>query len=309
MTLIWPKATVLKRIREAARILLKGTGSSAGIRKAFADGHFYSPVVDTEALGRDMARVWPKTAELWGIDFNEAEQRRWLTEILPRHLPDYDYPDEPSFGADESAFHTKNSQFSWLDSRTLFAILREFRPRRMIEIGSGFSSLLTADVNRRFLGDRLELTCIEPYPRPFLRKGVPGISRLIESRVQDVPVDTFTCLEAGDVLFIDSSHVAKTGSDVNFVYFEILPRLQPGVVVHIHDIFLPGDYPKHWVINLGIHWNEQYLVRAMLMDSHGFEVLFGCAYVLDRFPDLVRQVLGGDLYGGGSLWLRRIGRL
>lgn len=308
MTPAWRKATMLRRLTEAARILLKGTGSSDGIRKAFADGHFYSPVVDTGELDRDGERVWPESVELPGIDFNEAEQRRWLTEVLPRHLPDYDYPDEQPFGADESVFHTRNSQFSWLDSRTLFAVLRELRPRRMVEIGSGYSSLLAADVNRRFLDGGLELTCIEPYPRPFLRKGVAGISRLIESRVQDVPLAAFARLEAGDVLFIDSSHVSKTGSDVNFIYFEVLPRLQPGVVVHIHDIFLPGDYPKHWVVDLGIQWNEQYLVRAMLMDSHGFEVLFGCAYVLDRFPDLVKQVLGGELYGGGSLWLRRTGR-
>lgn len=299
---------MLRRLRDAIRILIKGTGSPADIRKAFVDGHFYSPVVDTEALRRDAPRVWPDQIDVAGIDFNETEQRRWLTEILPRHLPKYDYPDELPLGADECAFFTRNSQFSWLDSRTLFSTLRELHPQRMIEIGSGFSSLLAADVNRRFLGGKLELTCIEPYPRPFLRQGVRGISRLIESRVQDVPLATFADLEADDILFIDSSHVSKTGSDVNFIYFEILPRLRPGVIVHIHDIFFPHDYPKHWVLDLGIHWNEQYLVRAMLMDSQGFEVLFGCAYVLDRFPDLVRQVLGGDLYGGGSLWLRRTGR-
>lgn len=299
---------MLKRMKEAVRILLRGSGSKDWIRKAFVDGHFYSPVVDTRLLQQDVDRVWPKIVDVPGIDFNEPEQRRWLTEILPRHLPDYDYPDEPS-ATDESAFYTRNSQFSWLDSRVLFAVLRELRPQRMIEIGSGFSSLLAADVNRRFLSGELDLICIEPYPRPFLCKGVRGISRLIESRVQDVPLDTFASLGAGDILFIDSSHVSKTGSDVNFIYFEVLPRLRPGVIVHIHDIFLPGDYPKHWVIELGIHWNEQYLVRAMLMDTHGFEVIFGCAYALERFPDLVRKILGGDLYGGGSLWLRKTGRL
>lgn len=301
------KVMILKRIRVATRILLKGTEVFTGIRKAFVDGHFYSPVVDTNALLENQERIWSTSSELAGIDFNDSEQRRWLTEILPRHFRDYDYPDELPLDADESMFHTRNSQFSWLDSRTLFAVLREFRPRKMIEIGSGFSSLLVADVNRRFLGGSLEFICIEPFPRPFLKKGVRGVSRLIESRVQDVPLDTFTDLEAGDILFIDSSHVSKTDSDVNFIYFEILPRLRPGVIIHIHDIFLPGEYPKRWIIDLGIHWNEQYLVRAMLMDSHGFEVLFGCAYALERLPDLVRQVLGGDLYGGGSLWIRRMG--
>lgn len=300
---------MLKRFKAAAGVLLNGVGNSVGIRKAFADGHFYSPTVNTEEARRDQQRIWQVAEDPVGIDFNRAEHQRWLTEILPRHLPDYDYPDEAAEGMDEAAFHTRNSQFSWLDSRTLFAVLREFRPRRMIEVGSGFSSLLAADVNRRFLDGELELTCIEPFPRPFLRRGVPGISRLVEARVQDVPMETFAALEQGDVLFIDSSHVAKAGSDVNFIYFEVLPRLRPGVLVHIHDIFLPNDYPMEWVIDLGIHWNEQYLVRAMLTDSHGFEVLFGCAYALERFPEQLRSLLGGSPFGGGSLWLRRSGAL
>jgi predicted O-methyltransferase YrrM len=298
---------MLKRFKAAAGVLLNGVGNSVGIRKAFADGHFYSPTVNIAEVQQDQQRIWPVAEDPAGIDFNWAEHQRWLTTILPRHLPDYDYPDEATEGADEAAFYTRNSQFSWLDSRTLFAVLREFRPRRMIEIGSGFSSLLAANVNRRFLGGQLDLTCIEPFPRPFLRRGIAGISRLVEARVQDVPLETFTALEQGDVLFIDSSHVAKTGSDVNFIYFEVLPRLRPGVLVHIHDIFLPNDYPKEWVIDLGIHWNEQYLVRALLTDSHGFEVLFGCAYALERFPEQLRLLLGGSLFGGGSLWLRRSG--
>lgn len=298
---------IRKKLLNAVRRLINGAGNATGIRKAFADGHFYSPVVDTGAVREDEGRIWPATPMVAGIDFNEPEQRRWLSEILPRHLPDYDYPDDPPAGSADTAFYTRNTQFSWLDSRMLFAMLRETRPQRIIEIGSGYSSLLTADVNRRFLGGRLDMTCIEPYPRAFLRGGLPGLSRLIEARVQDVPLETFAALQQGDVLFIDSSHVAKTGSDVNFIYFEILPRLRPGVLIHVHDIFLPGDYPKEWVVDMGIHWNEQYLLRALLTDSHGFEVLFGSAYVFERFPDLVRQVLGGELYGGGSFWLRRSG--
>ncbi len=300
---------MLRRLKEAIRILLYGTGggtgASRGIRKAFVDGHFYSPVVDPGELQRDEERIWPAVSEAPGIDFNETSQRHWLTEILPRHLPYYDYPEELPENSTDDIFYTRNSQFSWLDSRILFALLREFRPQRMIEIGSGFSSLLAADANRRFLDGRMDLTCIEPFPRPFLRESVPGISRLIEQRVQDVPLEMFDVLEAGDVLFIDSSHVAKTGSDVNFIYFRILPRLRAGVMIHIHDIFLPNDYPQRWVIEFGIHWNEQYLVQALLMHSRQFEVIFGSAYALERLPNLVNQVLGGQLYGGGSLWLRK----
>ncbi|OGS99157.1 MAG: hypothetical protein A3F73_03695 [Gallionellales bacterium RIFCSPLOWO2_12_FULL_59_22] len=270
------------------------------------DGHFYSPIVNRAELRRDEARIWPEDADVLGIDFNETEQRRWLSDVLPRHLPFYDYPDEPGTDTDEHAFYSRNPAFSWLDSRMLFTVLREQRPQRMIEIGSGFSSLLAADVNCRFLDGKLDLSCIEPYPRDFLRRGVPGISRLIEHRAQDVPLEMFSTLEAGDILFIDSSHVSKTGSDVNHICFRIFPRLKEGVLIHIHDIFLPNDYPKNWVHDIGLNWNEQYLVQAMLMYSRGFEVIFGCAYALARFPDLVKQALGGELYGGGSLWLRKL---
>jgi hypothetical protein len=177
----------------------------------------------------------------------------------------------------------------------------------MIEIGSGFSSLLTADVNRRFLDGTLEFTCIEPYPAAFLSDGVDGISTLIPSKVQDVPLDVFSQLSSGDILFIDSSHVAKTGSDVNYLYFEVIPRLAAGVRVHIHDIFLPHDYPREWAIDANRSWNELYLVRAFLMYNRDFRITFGASYAAYRFPDLVRAALpGGHLMAGGSLWLERI---
>ncbi len=188
-------------------------------------------------------------------------------------------------------------------------LLREWRPARLIEVGSGFSTLLAADVNRRFLDGTMEITCIEPYPREFLRHDIAGVARLIESKVQDVPLEELSRLRAGDVLFIDSSHVAKTDSDVNFLYFEVLPRLVSGVRIRIHDIFLPEDYKREWVIDENRSWNEQYLLRALLMHSTAFRVVFGCNYAHCRFPDQVREALalpGGHAYGGGSFWMERI---
>lgn len=285
---------MLQRLKGALRMLRYGNRNT-----------FYSPIVDTAEAKRDQATIWPDRPQALGIDFNEPEQRRWLTQVLPKHLPDYDYSDQLLPNSNIYSFYTRNSQFSWLDARMLFTVLRETRPKRMIEIGSGFSSLLAADVNRRFLDLNMIFTCIEPYPRDFLRAGVPGISSLIERRVQDVPVEMFDSLENGDILFIDSSHVSKTGSDVNHIYFQILPRLPAGVLIHIHDMFLPSDYPKEWVLDYGFSWNEQYLVQALLMYSEGVEVLFGCAYAQYCLPDLLRESLGGELYGGGSLWLRK----
>ena len=274
----------------------------------FPDGHFYSPIVDREEVGRRQSTIWPERPVALGIDFNDESHERILREDFPRFIGDYDYPDELEESADLELFFSNNSQFGWQDSRALFVMLRSLGPRRIVEVGSGFSSLLMADVNRRFFSGGIDITCIEPYPRPFLEKGIPGISRLVKSVVQDVPLDLFEALEAGDVLFIDSSHVSKTGSDVNYLYFEVLPRLRKGVLIHIHDIFLPAEYLKDWVLGEGRSWNEQYVLRAMLMYSTAFKIVFGCSYAFARFPDLVQQALArpdGAAFAGGSIWLLR----
>lgn len=238
------------------------------------NGHFYSPVTDPAELSRRSGELWPERPVALGVDFEDAYQRHLLTEVFPKFIGEYDYPEVLPESAELTRFFTQNSQFSWLDARALFVLLRHWRPSRVIEVGSGFSSLLMADVNRRFLGGQVDITCVEPYPRPFLRDDLPGLSRVIVDQVQRVALSEFERLDAGDILFIDSSHVAKTGSDVNHLYFQVLPRLRPGVLVHIHDIFLPHEYPKEWVLGENRSWNEQYLVHA-----------------LQRFPGPLRQQL------------------
>jgi hypothetical protein len=272
----------------------------------FPPGHFYSPIVDPATL--DAERLWPANPHVLGIDFNDASHRAILTGDFPRFHPDYDYADTLPDTPDLTDFYTGNSQFSGLDPRLLFVLLRACRPRRLLEVGSGYSSLLVADVNRRFLGNALDVTCIEPYPRPFLARGIAGITRLVQARVQDIDMAAFEALESGDVLFIDSSHVAKTGSDVNHLFFEVLPRLARGVLVHIHDIFLPHEYPREWVIAENRSWNEQYVLRALLLGGSAYEVVFGSAYACTRFPDLVVAALDRPdraLHGGGSFWMRK----
>lgn len=273
-------------------------------------GHFYSPVVDPATLGARVAELWPAQPRILGIDFNDDSHLHLLRDVLPRYLPEYDYAEQDEGGDEQlERFYTRNSQFSWLDSRALFALLRHWRPRRVIEVGSGYSSLLMADVNQRFLGGECEIRCIEPYPRPFLLKGVPGLASVDQRMVQDVPLETFETLAPGDILFIDSSHVAKTGSDVNYLFFEVLPRLPAGVRIHVHDIFLPHEYPRDWVLTENRSWNEQYLLRALLMYSTAFRVVFGCSYAFYRFPEAVRDALAhpkGHAFAGGSIWLERI---
>jgi hypothetical protein len=280
-----------------------------GIRTLVPNGHFYSPVVDPEELRTRRASLWPvNMPEVRGIEFNPTMHQKILSGWFPRHMPRYDFPEHFDAAMPPTQFFTCNSQFSWLDARALFVMLNELRPARMIEVGSGFSSLLTADVNQRCLDGGCHFTCIEPYPRQFLLDGVPGISELVVAKVQDVALETFDALDAGDILFIDSSHVCKTGSDVNHLYFEVIPRLRPGVFVHVHDIFLPFEYPHEWVLDENRSWNEQYLLRALLMQSNAFDVLFGSNYAHHAFPKLVATVLGrpaGKGFGGGSFWFVR----
>lgn len=279
------------------------------INSSHPNGHFYSPVVDPDELRARAATLWPDSPGIAGIDFNDASHLDVLQVQFPMYLGDFDYVERaPAKDEALDQFYVQNSQFSWLDARALFVLLRAWRPARIIEVGSGYSSLLMADVNRRFLDGQTDITCIEPFPRPFLRRDIAGLSRVIEQKVQDIDHSVFDELAPGDILFIDSSHVAKTGSDVNHLYFEVLPRLKPGVRIHIHDIFLPHEYPKDWVLNENRSWNEQYLLRALLMYSTAFRVVFGCNHAMSRFPEAVQKALAhpkGHAFGGGSLWIEK----
>jgi hypothetical protein len=148
-------------------------------------------------------------------------------------------------------------------------MLRYSRPRRLIEVGSGYSSQVTLETNRRFLGNSIECVFIEPFPSDSL-KAAAG-SAIIQKRIQDVPLDTFSVLSEGDILFIDSTHVSKVGSDVNHIFFRILPMLRSGVRVHFHDVFYPFEYPEGWILE-GKTWNEDYLLRAFLQFNSDFEI-------------------------------------
>ncbi|HVE47721.1 MAG TPA: class I SAM-dependent methyltransferase [Acidimicrobiales bacterium] len=236
-----------------------------------------------------------------------SRQQRFLEELRP-FMAEYDFPEQPVPGRPER-FSDLNGTFERTDARVLYGLLRSRRPRRFIEVGSGSSSLLIAEVNRRFLDRSIAVTCIEPEPSDALRSGLAGIDRVLAQTVQTVPTDEFIRLEAGDMLFIDSSHVSKTGSDVNHLVFRVLPFLAEGVLVHFHDIFLPADYPYQWVVEEGRSWNEQYVVQALLMFSSRFEVEFAAAFASCHMPDFVSSALAAEFGDapppwGGSLWVR-----
>ncbi len=282
------------------------------VRVRFPPGHYYSPMPDARALAEEPRRsqVWPAEPPATpGIDWRDEAQVALCRDVFAAQER-LDLAFEAT--GDPTAYHAANDQYPALDAWVLEGLLRHLRPRRMIEVGSGYSSLVTARVNRELLDGAMRFTCIEPYPRDFLRDGVEGISDLRKELIQDSPLELFDELGDGDVLFIDTSHTVKTGGDVPWLFNQVLPRLAPGVVVHVHDIFLPDDYPQEWVLD-GWGWNEQYLVQSFLAFNSGVEILFAVHAMIRRHEDELRRAFPGlakpehVARGGGSLWLRRAG--
>jgi hypothetical protein len=210
-------------------------------------------------------------------------------------------------------FYLGNGAFESVDAEVLHCFVRHFRPKRVVEIGGGYSSLVTAGalVRNRADGGQAEFTVIEPYPAPWLGPDVPGISKLVKSRVQDLSFEVFESLEADDILFVDSSHVVQIAGDVNHVFFEILPRLQAGVLIHFHDILLPQEYLKKYAAEMRWFWQEQYLLRAFLMHNPAYRVLWAGNYMRLRQEAAVQEAFPSYRSGQttpGSFWMRKIAR-
>lgn len=266
--------------------------------------HFYSPIPDIVSL----ERAWPADSALAGIDMRENSQLVLLERFSAAYKSEYDafpgalVPDVPY------RYFLANGAYESVDAEILYCMVRAYHPKRIFEIGSGYSTRVSAEALSKN-GDGGELVGFEPYPSPVLRAGFPGLTRLVPKKIQDVPLETFDALEANDVLFIDSSHAASTGSDVVREYLEIIPRVKPGVLVHIHDIFLPRDYPKEWVLKEHRFWNEQYLLQAFLAFNSDFEVLWAGQYMHMRHPEAFTAAFASydpARVSPGSFWIRRI---
>lgn len=272
----------------------------------FPLGHFYSPVYEVSELAARRERIWPGTQRpMLDIDWREDAQLHLCDSIFAGREP---LALRESQSDDPSEYWSGNDQYPPLDALVLAAMLRHLRPARMIEIGSGFSSLVTARVNCDELAGSMRFLCIEPYPRDFLVKGVRGISELRSELIQDVPLELFDELRHNDVLFIDTSHTVKTGGDVTWIFHEIVPRLRVGVVVHVHDVFLPEEYPEPWVME-GRGWNESYLVRSFLSYNSSFLINWGTRYMVLNHLEAVRGAFRLDAtasLAGASLWFQRV---
>jgi len=303
----WGKAVgrTYSKINETEVVPSSRNNDKPEISLLFPVGHFYSPIVDPVYARAHEQKIWQKFDQMLGIDLNIPDQLTLLRQIKT-HTESINYPVEQP--EDPTTYFYGNDQYPVLDAEFLYAALTHFRPKSMIEVGSGFSSLITADVNHRLLDSKLDFSCIEPFPRQFLIDGVEGISRVVQQKVEDVELSFFDRLKSGDILFIDSSHVSKVGSDVNYLFFEVLPRLNKGVLVHFHDIFLPDEYPKEWVITEGRNWNEQYLLRAFLQFNADWKVIWSAYFMATRHTAAVQDTFPRypKLGGGGSFWIERI---
>jgi predicted O-methyltransferase YrrM len=272
----------------------------------FPSGHFYSPIPSLVSVRADEERLFqPGPPELAGIDMNESGQLAML-ERFASFYGEMPFRATPGPG---QRYGFENSAFSYADAIALYSMIRHAQPRRIIEVGSGYSSAAMLDVNQQFFANAIQLTFIEPYAELLRSLLVPedfARVEIIAQRVQDVWLERFAVLEANDILFIDSTHVAKIGSDVNYLFFEVLPRLNQGVYIHVHDIFYPFEYPRDWVY-AGRAWNEAYLLRTFLQFNRAFEVVYMNHY-MQRFheAEVVRALPLAQKNFGGSLWLRRV---
>ncbi len=268
-------------------------------------GHFYSPIVALAEADRDASRIFGEAPrQIAGIDMNEPAQ----LELLSQFEAMYDSIDIPETKAESYRYFFENPAYSYSDAIMLHCMMRHCRPRQIVEVGCGYSSCLMLDTSERYLDDTVEMTFIEPFPallKSLVRPDDFDRCEVIPRRLQDTPLTVFDKLGAGDFLFIDSTHVCKTGSDVNFLLFEVLPRLRRGVYVHVHDIFYPFEYPKEWVYG-GRSWNEIYALRAFLQFNSAFRIELMNTFLEhfheERFAARMPLCLRNR---GGSLWLSK----
>jgi predicted O-methyltransferase YrrM len=271
---------------------------------------YYSPIPDIDSLPDD---VWNRRSSLGGLEFDAGAQLDFLTRELSPFLSELDAPRSPT--TERGRFYLENGSYESVDAELLFAMVRRHKPSRIVEVGSGFSSLLIAAALDANLAEGAETRyeIIDPYPASgSARLGwVETLSRfasLREESVTEVAPDAFAGLGDGDLLFIDSTHTVKLGGDVNRLVLDVLPSLAPGVIIHFHDIFLPFEYPHEWLTEEGYYWAEQYLLQAFLAFNRSFEVLVAASLLAADHPDRIGELIPSFRPGviPGALWLRRI---
>jgi len=237
--------------------------------------------------------------------FDDGRLRRFVEDLSA-----YSHEFDPPVSGDNrkpDGYFWENPSFSWSDAMAYYTIIRHVKPSRVVEVGSGFSTLVALLAFEKNGGG--EIWCVEPFPHPLLKERRDRIN-LVEEPVQNLAPDFFNSILAdGDILFIDSTHTVKSGSDCLHLYLRVLPGIAKDIYVHAHDICLPYPMPMNRVLEKRRHWTEQYLLYAYLLDNPKVEVLFGSFYNKLRFRDLMHKFMDGKRgAGGGSFWFHLSGR-
>ena len=269
--------------------------------------HFYSPIPDVRSLDD---RTFDEPSSMAGVEIEEAGMLALLDELASRYRAEWE--EWPGDERDPHGYYADNPWFAAVDAAIAWGLVRLGRPRRVVEVGSGMSTRLLAAALRRNSAEgdgEPELVTIDPHAGALVREGIKGLTRLITTPVQDVDLELFTTLGDRDVVFIDSSHVVRAGSDVKHEILEVLPRLRSGVLVHFHDILLPYEYPRSWLVDHWRFWNEQYVLQAFLAHNRDFAVVWAGHLLHRRHPDRLEAAIsryGREHSLPGSFWIRRL---
>lgn len=267
-------------------------------------GHYGSTIPSKREILLQQNNIFNKSIrEIPGLDLNIDYQ----LELL-KNFTDYDGSYNLNKNkSDNRRYYYNNFSFRLSDALILYYMCRHFNPAQVIEIGSGYSSALMLDIKESFLNN-MNLTFIEPYPSTLnrlLRINDLNNCVIIQKKIQDVSLEIFDELERDSILFIDSSHVLKIGSDLSTIVFSIFPRLKPGVLIHIHDVFWPFEYPEK-MISEGRIWNEIYFIRSFLQFNNSFEIVFFTSFLEQMHRDKINKIVKNHSEGSGaSLWLRK----
>lgn len=262
--------------------------------------HYESPYPDIIKVHNFEEKLFDKNKKVLDINFNMHRQIELFKMMENIKLLPWEEDRNCNL---QYRYYYNNGWFARGSADALYFMIRILNPKNIIEVGSGYSTAVMLDTNENYFDNKISITCIEPNPKRLisLLKSTDNIE-IYERELQEIPLDIFNKLKENDILFIDSSHISKFNSDVNYLFFEILPRLHRGVYIHFHDIFYPFIYPKEWIYE-GRAYNEMYILRAFLMNNKNYSIqLFGDmpeAMYPDKIPE---QLLG---CGGGSLWIRK----
>lgn len=305
--------SVLRRYREMSIWYSMLTSRNKKFLRFAPPGHFYSPIPDFDHIRRSAKQIFDRSAgSVAGVLINEENQLARIGEFAATYH-EMPFPEYPRNGF---RYHLDNEWFGYGDGIILYSMMRRFRPQRIVEVGSGFSSAAILDVNDRFFDGRIDLTFIEPHAERLfglLRDTDARRCTIVQEPVQETSTNYFTSLEKNDFLLIDSSHVAKIGSDVLHLLFVVLPMLRHGVLVHFHDVLWPFEYPLPW-LEEGRAWNEAYFVRSFLQYNQSFEITYFNSFMEAKhgnllsasMPLVLRRPSAEMLPGNTSLWVTKI---